>query len=172
MLQIVAERVREWEFFSASATYRGHSPPKRRASSPSISFSFRRARGQPRARAGSFRSAGSGATSLSGASRQAFPRLISSRGLHVLAPVCLAVGSAPGGARGWAPGGPLLRPSRSSGVIPRGFRTRSLPGRLLLGLWWLQSPEHVLVRAADSEASGSQRRWRRRRRAHSASRQE
>jgi hypothetical protein len=121
---------------------------------------------------GSFRSAGAGATSPSGASGPDFPRLHSSRGLNVLASVYLAVGSAPGGARGWAPGGPLLRPSRSRGVVPGGFRTRSLLGRLLLCLWWLQSPEHVLVRAADGEASGSQRRWRRGRGAHSASRQE
>lgn len=121
---------------------------------------------------GSFRSASASVTSPSGASRRAFPRLHSSRGLDVLASVCPAVGSAPGGARGWAPGSPLLRPSRSRGVVPGGFRTRSLPGRLLLCLWWLQSPEHVLVRAVDSETSGSQRRWRRGRGAHSASRQE
>ena len=78
---------------------------------------------------GSFRSAGAGATSPSGASGPDFPRLHSSRGLNVLASVYLAVGSAPGGARGWAPGGPLLRPSRSRGVVPGGFRTRSLLGR-------------------------------------------
>lgn len=173
MLPIAAERVRGWELISASVTYRGYSLLKRVRFQLFQLLFIQATRGQPCACSGSFRSASAGVYVTERRQSPGFyPRLVLSHGLDVLASVCPAVGSAPGGARGWAPGGSLLRPSCSRGVVPWGFRTGSLPGRFLLCLWWLQSPEHVLVRAADSEASGSQRRWRRRRRAHSASRQE
>lgn len=166
--------MRECELVSSAVPYRCHSLLKR-ASFRHLHLLCGQARsGTALPRSGSFRSAGSQRASLFSAQSRGFSRLgVEPRGLDVLSSVCPAVGSAPGGARGWVSGGHLLRPSRPRGAFPRGSRTRPLPGRLLLlCLWWLQSPEHVLVRSSDSEASGSQRRRRRGRRAHSASGQE